>query len=502
MTAEYFNIETLANCRTLERGSKISVLGICGSAMGQLAMLLQQEGYQVSGYDREFYDPMLGLLTKSNIECKYYHEVDDIPDDTKIVVIGNSVRKDNPLLIKIKEREIPYTILPTSIGEYLVKDKKPIVVTGTHGKSTTSSLLASTLRKMKVDAGYFIGAKMREFPVSFQNGNSIISILEGDEYDSAFFAKLPKFHFYNPYFLIITSLEFDHADIYTNQSEIEDEFTKLVAKRPEGSFIIVCIDTYNLKSLVELWKKIAKATIITYSKNSSNADYDTENYTVKSLKWESGLQHVYLQNNKNLEINYQIPLPGLHNALNSAAAYIALKCAGFAESAIIENFAAFGGVVLRLDILVDQSNITIIRDFAHHPTAIKVTIESIRQMRPDTHLCVLFEPRSYTSRHKHFQNDFAEALNLADSIGIQPALPRNLEKPEDLIDVVEVTNIINSYNKLTKVFTDSTEAIQMVTGLRSQLNASTHLTVVLMSNGDFGGLPEKLSNVLRGRSIS
>jgi UDP-N-acetylmuramate: L-alanyl-gamma-D-glutamyl-meso-diaminopimelate ligase len=440
---EYFKEQDCVQLASIPNGGKIYLMGICGTAMGQLAVQLKTLGYKVFGSDREYYDPMKSFLNENKIEPLLEFNKANITKDIDLVVIGNTIGATHVELEEVYKNKISYTILTKLLYELLVLNKKSIVVTGTHGKSTTSSLLTTALIGLDADPGYFIGAKVNGLPTSLALGEGQYSVLEGDEYDSAFFAKTPKFHFYKPSYLIITSIEFDHADIYSSLESIELEFSKLVRSLAPDSLVIVCVDNERLKHLVKSWHEETKLKFITYGEGAGVDGF--KHYKIESINHNQTLQSVKVTSKVDTFAS-SIPLVGTHNALNFLSVYIILTELGFAREAILSSVAKFKGLKRRQDILAQGDFGYLIEDFAHHPTAVRETINAVKKIDPSLPVWAIFEPRSNTSRRKVFENDYIESLSHADVVLLKEVTARHNDSSENLIDSQKIVKILNNKN--------------------------------------------------------
>jgi UDP-N-acetylmuramate: L-alanyl-gamma-D-glutamyl-meso-diaminopimelate ligase len=487
----FFSQENITKIKSLSSDATIHLIGICGVAMGQLAVALKKLGYKVQGSDKEFYDPMRSILITNEIKTFNGFNTQNL-ENVDLVVIGNSVGKDNMEVIETANCSLSYTVFPQVLKELLVEDRLPIVVTGTHGKSTTSSIIATVINESyEGKGGFFIGAKSLHLKDSLQIGTSRYTAIEGDEYDSSFFIKSPKFHFYDPEILIITSLEFDHADIYNSLNDIIIEFEKLVQTRRENQPIIVCTDTNLLRELSQNWAQSGKLI-----------------YTYGILPNPSSSKHILIkrfEDNVSFTSNtIQIPdyemrteIYGTHNHLNLGAAYAALTLIGINQKTIADSLKNFSGLARRLECryslnTVLGAKILVIEDFAHHPTAVREAIKAVRDKFPEYKICSVFEPRSNTSRRKVFENDYLNSLALSDLIYIKEVKIRHNDKIDDLIDIKKLMLELNINNKKTKIISSLKDIANDVVNLQDK----EKFLILIMSNGDIEGeLKEFISKI-------
>lgn len=447
-----FSVKGTTSLDSLKKGSKVHFLGIAGIAMAQLAVYLSKEGYQVSGSDTDYWEPAGSLLKNSNI--KLFKGYEELPEND-LVVIGNAIRRDNPLLTKVSN----YTSFPQALYETVIKGRKSIVISGTHGKTTTTALTAWCLKDH--DPSYFIGGSVIGLDSSLHVGKGDISVVEGDEYDSAFFAKVPKFDFYKPDVLLVTSVEYDHADIYPDIEAINKEFTDLVTSTT--SAVVVAMSGDNLKNLCTEWK--SKARVITFGAEGDivferNKDLISFNYEGEKIEIRSTLS-------------------GMHNAYNAVGSWLVQKLAGISNPS---GFDSFKGVKRRQEVKYESDKVILIEDFAHHPTAVRETLKGLRERYPDRKLIACFEPRSNTSRRKIFEGEYATALSLADTVIVKRVTPRHNDNINDLFDV---DSLVKSVGGAALSGID-----EIVRNVNENLSGTD--LVVVMSNGSFDGLIERL----------
>lgn len=481
MPKEYFSLANVTSIESIPKNGRIHVIGICGVAMAQVSILLSKQGYQVTGSDKEFYEPMGSLLKSSKIKTFLGYKGSHVPLDADLVVIGNAISYGNDEVSIVEEHKLPYTLFPKLLGDVVIGDRHSIVVAGTHGKSTTTSLIAYTLTGLNVDPSYFVGGHIKDLDESLHIGAGAFAAVEGDEYDSAFFAKTPKFNFYKASTLIITSLEYDHADIYPNLEAIEVEFTRLVNSRTENDRIIVCTDDENLKRLLPEWRRTSKATFFTYGTKDS-VDVQLLERTIDT----TGLQEIKIRDEKDKE-KFSLLIPGQHNALNAIAAWKALTLLRQDKEGMKKAFRLFQGIKRRQDIIYNDNGIVVIEDFAHHPTAVKETVQAIRSQYPQSKLWAVFEPRSATSRRKVFYDQYMRAFDQADKVIICEVAARELDTGIELLDVKDIVKDLLKLGK-DAIALPSPQAIEDYV----VSNARHGDIILLMSNGAFGGISQTL----------
>ncbi len=477
MPKEHFSLEKSTALSSLPPHGKIHVVGVCGVAMAQLSIALSDQGFSVSGSDKEFYEPMGGLLKRSKVVCHQGFDSSHIPADVKLVVIGNAVSYGNSEVLAVEERGLPYTLFPKLLYESIIKGKHSIVVTGTHGKSTTSAMLAVTLEKLGRKPSYFVGAVAHDLASSLHAGTGGECVVEGDEYDSSFFAKVPKFSFYQPDTAIVTSIEYDHADIYPNLEAITTQFSTMVLSRPNGSTVIAGIDFKNVADLVPDWRKKSAAKIVTYGE-TAKADY-----VLLSSREEGGVQSAKVKLPSGEVESLSIQLPGLYNLKNALAVLIACTGVGISWKDAAQALSQFKGVKRRQEVRSVGKGVTLIEDFAHHPTAVRETLAGIRTRFPKNKVYAVFEPRSNTSRRRVFQNDYVAAFSGADRVVLCEVAAKSIDKGEDLLSVLEMSEAISKSGIHSVAKPDA----QSIFGhLKGEVTKGD--VVVIMSNGSFGGL--------------
>lgn len=467
---------------------KIYMVGIGGIAMGTLATMLKESGYEVAGSDQNLYPPMSTHLETLGIPLfEGFSEANPGRFDPDMYIIGNVVRRENPEAMHILSGGLPYLSMPQAISRFFLARMKGMVVAGTHGKSTTSSLLAWVLEKGGMDPGAFIGAFVKGWDRSFRLGSGEYMVLEGDEYDTAFFDKGPKFLHYQPHIGIVTSIEFDHADIFPDFQTILNAFGKFAGLIPERGHLILNADDPNCAALACL----CAGHVLTYGR-SHRADW-----RISSVEYGSGIVSFKLRNPKTLkEETFQSRLSGRHNVWNVTAVIAAATLAGMSTERIREAILSFSGVRRRQDIVAEEGGIVIMDDFAHHPTAVQETVTGLKHFYPGMRLIAAFEPRTNSSRRRVFQEHYARAFDEADIICIKQ--PPGLESiPEaERLDTRRLVEEIRARDKEAHLF----ESTGSLSDFIHEIARPGDL-IVCMSNGSFDGLPGRLANGLGKKGI-
>ncbi len=447
----------------------IHLVGIGGVAMASLAGLLLDAGFKVTGSDGEIYEPMKGLLKELSISVTKGYEPETLPQNTDLVVIGNVVTREFPVLKAIAAGQTPYLSLPQCLEELFLNATNNLVVAGSHGKTTTTAMCAKLMDSSFIQPGFLVGGATLDFPRPWRQSKGAWFVIEGDEYDSAFFEKKPKFLRYRPHTVILTSVEFDHGDIYPDLAAVMEAFTALMEIIPPHGRLIAYGDDPRVREIAAK----TKAQTFFYGQNQDN-DWrlDDIQSTKNGLTWR-------LYGPQNNSIILSLPRPGVYNALNASAATAAFLLSGGEAHNLALSLKTFRGVRRRQETEI-HNDIVLVDDFAHHPTAVKATISAMRQAWPQNRLLVAFEPRSNTSRRAFFQADYAEALAGADFVFLRE--PGGLEKipPTDRLDAAQ---IVADLNGKAELFTDG-----QTLGEAILQKAQKNDTILVMSNGGFDGL--------------
>ena len=445
--------------------------------MGGIAQLAKQAGHEVSGSDTNVYPPMSTQLSSAGIVLCEGYEIQHLQPPPDQVVVGNVMSRGNPLVEYLLDEGIPYTSGPQWLSEHVLPDRWVLAVAGTHGKTTTASLLTWILESAGLRPGFLIGGVAQDFGVSARLGEGNFFVVEADEYDTAFFDKRSKFVHYRPRTLILNNLEFDHADIFESVRDIQRQFHHLVRTVPAAGLIIVNSDESKLMDTLGMgcWTQVEHFSLRPATKgwsvqlstsDGSHFQVLRDGQIVGEVKWSQ---------------------LGMHNVGNAVAAIAAAQHVGLPVSQSISALAYFSGVKRRLEVRGQYCGITLYDDFAHHPTAIKSTLASVRSRIGDARLIAVFEPRSNTMRMGVHKESLAEALSQADGVF--------LYQPDDL--QWSLTEVSQALGERAKVI-DSISG--MLECLAAELVAGDH--VVIMSNGSFGGLHGRLTDRLSSPDIA
>lgn len=466
----------------LKHGSHIHLMGICGTAMASLAGLLKDRGFKITGSDLNPYPPMSTQLESLGISIMTGYKAENLHPQPDFVIVGNVISASNEEAQELIKLKIPYTSLPKAMGEFIIGSRESVVISGTHGKTTTTSMMSWVAENAGVKPGFLIGGIPKNFSQSFKNPEGNYFIIEGDEYDTAFFDKVPKFVHYKPKHVILTSVEFDHADIYKDLQAVKDSFARLMVLIPENGTLLACAEDANVMEL----RKLAKCTNSYTYGFKADADFRAK---------------VLFQNEKGLgfEVHHQgeilgpysMQITGDYNILNATAVVAMGKCLGFSENRIQIAMESFEGVKRRQEILGEPNGILVIEDFAHHPTAVRETVKGIQKKYPNRKVFSVFEPRSATSRRKVFQKDYVTAFKGSHEVLLAKAFDQTKIDEENRFSSHELVEDLRQSGVTAEDF-DSAD--QIVSALKARSKKGD--VILIMSNGGFDGIYGKLLTAL------
>lgn len=451
--------------------------------MGAFAGLLKQAGHHVRGSDQNVYPPMSDQLRAWGIDVRTPYHADNLLPPADLVVVGNVIRRDNEEATAMRDMELSHASFPETLGKLFLADRHSVVVAGTHGKTTTSTLIAHTLRHAGRDPGFLIGGIPRSLEPeasaqeSFRVGKSDAPfVVEGDEYDTAYFDKGPKFLHYHPRSLLCTSLEYDHADIYQNVEEIQTRFQQLLELVPSSGHLVCYRGDPALVAVFE--RAHLQGKLETYG--APEADWQVQDLQED----EGGIRFAVWHRDRCLG-TLQVSLSGQHGALNAIGAYAILCGLGLTHEEIADGYGTFAGVKRRMEVVGTAGSVTVVDDFAHHPTAVATTLAGARARYAGRPLWAFFEPRSATSCRRVFQDAYAEAFAAADRVLLAPT-GRQLD-PDIALDVPKLAMDIERAGPRAEAF-DSIEAMIAA----ALADPPAHAVFLCMSNGAFGGIHGKL----------
>jgi UDP-N-acetylmuramate: L-alanyl-gamma-D-glutamyl-meso-diaminopimelate ligase len=459
---------------------KFHFLGICGTAMGSVAAALRERGYVVTGSDESVYPPMSTFLERKGISLFSGYRPENIPDDADVIVIGNAMKRGNPEVEAVLNRKLYYVSLPEALKEWFLRGRHNLVVSGTHGKTTTTSLLTWILQVAELDPGYMIGGIPANLGQGAHFNESKYFVIEGDEYDSAFFDKRSKFVHYLPELLIVNNIEFDHADIFNNLDEIKLSFRRLFNIVPQNGMILLNGDDANCVDVAQqLQPLMAQIEEVGMSPNCARK-ISNVTYTTDGSHFSLG------------EDEFDLPLVGEFNVRNAAMAISAARFYGVSLEKIREALKSFKGIARRQELRGEERGIKVIDDFAHHPTAIRETLRGLQHRYPGARIWAVFEPRSNTTRRAVFQNELAEALKLADGVFISQIARLEQIPEKERLDPEAVMKSIADSGRPAFYEPDAAHIIEKLVPL-----LKTNDVVAVFSNGGFDGIHGKLLERLK-----
>ncbi len=472
----------------------IHIMGICGTAMGALAGMLVDAGYTVTGSDKAVYPPMSNYLAGLGIAVKEGFVATNLEPRPDLVVVGNVVRAIYEEAEALLASDTPYMSFPELLGHLFLAASHSVVIAGTHGKTTTTSVAAHLCDRAGLEPGFLIGGIAKNFDRTARPGAGNVFIIEGDEYDTSFFDKGPKFLHYRPTTVVLTSVEFDHADIYRDLDHVKESFRKLMAILPEEGRLIVRGDDPGAMDVAQE----ARCTVETYGPGQTwdgrIEGFDSSTGTMRfTVTWDG--QDVG---------TYDSVLVGEHNLYNQIAAVVATLSAAeavggeAARTAAAESFgdgfASFAGIKRRQEVIGEPGGVTIIDDFAHHPTAVRVTLQALRQRYGSRRLWAIWEPRSATSRRNTFQDDYAEAFDAADLVVVAQPYDQSGIPEADRMDAVKLLMDMQIRGVDAICLPDAHTIARTVAARSHPLDV-----VAILSNGGFDGLHGELLQMLEDR---
>jgi UDP-N-acetylmuramate: L-alanyl-gamma-D-glutamyl-meso-diaminopimelate ligase len=460
----------------------IHLIGICGTAMASLAGMLKQRAFHVTGSDAAAYPPMSDLLASLGIPLLQPFAAKNLEPRPDIVVVGNAISRGNVELEYVLDQRVPFCSLPQVLHDEFLVGKEVLVVAGTHGKTTTTSMLSWIFVQAGVQPSFLIGGIAENFGSSFQLGEGKHFILEGDEYDTAFFDKGPKFLHYFPDHVILTSVEFDHADIYKDLEAVETAFKRLVNLIPARGRLIA------LDSGESVERCVAKAfcPVERYG-NNKNAMWQVTNLRFDPL----GTSWTVLRKGERWA-DFEFSLAGEYNVMNATAAAAMASGCGIPTDKIASALKTFKSVKRRLEVRALVNGVTIIDDFAHHPTAISGTLKALRARYPGARLWAILEPRSNTLRRNVFQKELAQSLAAADEVIVASVFKSESIPQAERMDIETLTAEVKRQGSRARVIADADAIVQAIA---PEMRPGD--VVAILSNGGFGGIYEKLPQRLK-----
>ncbi|MBM4368468.1 MAG: UDP-N-acetylmuramate:L-alanyl-gamma-D-glutamyl-meso-diaminopimelate ligase [Deltaproteobacteria bacterium] len=461
----------------------VHIMGIGGTAMAAFAGMLKDAGYAVTGSDTGVYPPMSDYLASLGIEVMIGYNAKNLDHRPDLVVVGNVIRAEYEEAQALLASDLPYASMPQLLGARFLESRHSIVVAGTHGKTTTTAIIAHLVDAAGLDPGFLIGGLAKNFDRTARTGTGPHFVIEGDEYDTAFFDKGPKFLHYRPKTAIISSVEFDHADIYRDLDHVKSSFRKLVDIVPSDGCLVARWDHDNVRDV----GLDASCEVRRYGAGQ------TWDGRIESVDTARGVQSFTVLREGNAWGRFESILVGEHNLYNQVAAVAALERQGFTPEQLARGFSSFLGVKRRQEVIGEPRHITVLDDFAHHPTAVKVTLEALRLRFGGRRLWAIFEPRSATSRRKVFQEAYASAFGAADVVVVAHAHDQGRIAEDERFDSATLVGDIRARGQEAFGYDTVEEIVAVVAA-----NALPWDVVAVLSNGGFGGIHKKLLAALAG----
>ena len=462
----------------------IHLMGICGTAMGAFAGMLQDLGYRITGSDTGAYPPMSDYLANLGIPVMEGFEANNLDHHPDMVVVGNVVRASYPEAQALLSSDLPYTSMPDLLGRMYLDKAHTTVVAGTHGKTTTTAVAAWLLEAAGLHPGFLIGGVARNFDRTARAGAATHFVVEGDEYDTAFFDKRPKFVHYRPDTAILTSVEFDHADIYRDLDHVKQAFQMLVEAIPTDGLLVARWDDPNVRDVA----RFAACEVLRYG---------------PAQPWDGRIEHIdtdqgtmtftVLRNGQPLGTFTSI-MVGEHNLYNQVAAAAAATRLGVTPDALARGFASFQGIKRRQEVIGNPGGVTVLDDFAHHPTAVRVTLAALRQRFGRRRLIAVWEPRSATSRRADFQEAYAASFDDADHVIVAAPYDQSRIEEGNRFSSDRLVEDLAARGVEATVLANTDEIVATLAA-----RALPHDVIAVLSNGGFGGLHRKLLTALEER---
>lgn len=458
----------------------VHLMGVCGVGMAALAGLFHARGFRVTGSDNGAYPPMSDFLQRLGISVISGYSPANLQPRPDLVVVGNAIKPSNPEAQALEQTSIPYTSMSDALLTFFATDRRRIVVTGTHGKTTVSSMIAWILRFSDLDPGFMIGGIVRNLGTNHCLGGGHF-VIEGDEYDTAYFDKSPKFLHYSAHIGAITACEFDHADIYRDVDEIQEQFKKFAASIPKDGRLVLCADDERLREIA----KASSAQVVTYG-SASDADW--------TMDYRSGMSNAMDLTVRQAGVvvgSAAIPIIGRHNALNALCAVAVAHEVGVDPQRSLDALVQFQGVHRRQEILAEIRGVLIVDDFAHHPTEVRETVKAVKARYPYRRLLAIFEPRTNTSRTSVFQQDYIAAFQDADCVLLREPKRLNGIPIDKRFSSRQLAADLQATVSSARAF-DNTDS--MLDFLRENVQSGD--VALIMSNGDFDDLGKRLTSKL------
>ncbi len=460
-----------------EEVKRIHLIAICGTGMGALAGMLREAGFEVTGSDHHVYPPMSTFLAERGIRIAEGFRPENLSHKPDLVVVGNAVSRDNPEVTAMLDRALPYCSLPQALNRFFIHGKGALVVTGTHGKTTTSALLAWVLAIAGLDPGFMVGGILKNFDRNYNVGTGPYFVVEGDEYDTAFFDKGPKFLHYTPSRAILTSVEFDHADIYPSLSHVKKAFFDFVTAMPQEALLVGYDGDPIVRELIS--QAPCWTALYGFGKESP--------WRLEEVHFNPPWTHFQVTKREKPFGTFQMPLMGRHNLLNALAVIAAADDLSLSADVISRALETFEGIKRRQEVRGIKRGIVVIDDFAHHPTEVRETLAAARSFYPNKRLVAVFEPRTNSSRRKVFQDRYPHSFDMADLVCIRKAPMLEKIPVEERFSSSQLARDLAARGKEAYYFADTDAIIDHLAAI-----ARADDVVLIMSNGGFDNIHARL----------
>jgi len=463
--------------RISETVRTIHLIAVCGTGMGALACMLRDLGFEVTGSDQKIYPPMSHFLEKKGIRIMDGFREENISYAPDLVIVGNAVVRENPEVGKLHRMGLNFCSMPQALNRFVAGGKKTLLVSGTHGKTTTSAILAWILHEAGLDPSFMIGGILKNFDSNYRLGNGPYFVVEGDEYDTAFFDKGPKFLHFNPQMAVLTSVEFDHADIFHDLDHVKRTFKGFISGLAGSSLLLAYDGDKNVAGLID----DANCRIENYGKNTSSA------WRLGPISFASPWTTFDIIKNNETFAAFKTRLFGEHNLLDALAVIAIADQLKISLQIIAGALETFEGIKRRQEIRGEKRQITVIDDFAHHPTAVRETVRAVKSVHSNGRLIAVFEPRTNTSMRSIFQNEYAQSFEMADLICIrQPPLLKKIP-PGQRFSSRQLVDDLNRRGKDAHYFSDTDAIIAFLS-----TTARPQDLILIMSNGGFDNIHQRL----------
>ena len=455
----------------------IHLIAVCGTGMGALACMLRDLGFEVTGSDQKVYPPMSHFLEKKGIRIMNGFSEDNLSHAPDLVIVGNAVVRENPEAVKLHRMGLNFCSMPQALNRFVAGGKKTLLLSGTHGKTTSASILAWILHEAGLDPSFMIGGILKNFNSNYRLGNGPYFVVEGDEYDTAFFDKGPKFFHFHPQMAVLTSVEFDHADIFHDLDHVKRIFKEFISGLHTSSLLLAYDGDTNLADIIGS----ANCRVENYGQNTGST------WRLGAISIESPWTTFEILKNNQQFATFKTRLFGEHNLLNAMAVIAIADRLKISLPIIAGALESFEGIKRRQEIRGEKRNITVIDDFAHHPTAVRETVRAVKSVHSNGRLIAVFEPRTNTSMRSIFQNEYLQSFEMADLICVRhPPLLKKIPSGQRFSSK-RLVNDLKRRGKDAHYFADTDAIIEFLATI-----ASPQDLILIMSNGGFDNIPQRL----------